>query len=184
MNNQQTITPIQLFDVAAEDIRSRLSGLSWMDNAYGRAETVYKGTGRERRRVLAVYQGDNEYTELYPRTEIGNFSYLVLDGPVQVTSLSATNLFQGRADASLVVFFDFRDVGTEANLTAQNVANEVLTRINTGLRQCQIRVNNYTDDIEQVFAPMDLTDREPALLMRPFGALRFRLTLTWKTRCD
>jgi len=184
MSTQQTITPIHLFDVAAEDIRSRMAGLSWLDNAYGKAETVYRGTGRDRQRVLAVYSGSNEYTELYPRTEIGNFSYLVLDGPVNVTSLTATGSFKGQAEASLVVFFDLRDVGTLDNLTAQNVASEVLMRLNTGLSYTRVQVQNYTDDIEQVFSPMALTDREPALLMRPFGALRFRLNLTWLTRCD
>lgn len=184
MSSQQTITPIQLFDVAAEDIRARMAGLSWINNAYGRAETIYRGTGRGRERILAVYSGSNEYTELYPRTELGNFSYLVLDSRVQVDSLSKIGTFKGAVDASLVVFFDFRDVGTADNLTAQNVANDVLTRLNSGLDYAKIRVIDYTDDIEDVFAPMSLTNREPALLMRPFGALRFRLNITWLTRCE
>ena len=183
MDSQQTITPVKLFDVAAEDIRTRLSGLSWLTNAFGRAETVYQGRKRRRERTLAVYQGGNEYTALYPRQDIGNYSYLVLDSDVRVSSLTATGIVHASADASLVVFYDFRDVGTVDNLTAQNVAAEVLDRIATGLTDCQIQVQSYTDDINEVFRPMDLTEIEPALLMRPFGALRFRLRVTWRTKC-
>ena len=63
----------KLIDLALIDIQTHLTTkLSWLNFAFGRSEKLINADGKT---YPAIYQGDNEYKDMLPDTDLGNYSF-------------------------------------------------------------------------------------------------------------
>ena len=99
----------QLFDIVIGDIQQGLAaGLPWLDHAFGKAERLVKMIGGKRYYTPNIHIGGNEYMEVSPSDDLGNFSFFVLGDPQTMQWIPGQ---QGRLRTtySLIVWLDMRD---------------------------------------------------------------------------
>ena len=118
MANIDNIPVIQnpvLIDKFIYEVQSGLKDkFVWLDYAFGRAQTVvreYEGTNL---RLPNVYAGGNDYIDLSPDSNIGNYSFFVLKDPQQI---DWQNKMQGLItyNYALVFWFDLRTINGAEN---------------------------------------------------------------------
>lgn len=75
----------ELFDRVIANIQKGLAdGLPWLNYSFGRSERLVKSIQGKRYYTPNIYVGGNEYMLIAPDSNIGNFSFFVLDDPQQI----------------------------------------------------------------------------------------------------
>lgn len=163
-----------------------LDGLSWLDDAFGRTERRERDFNGRERRVQCVYKGvgapKNDYLELSPDSEIGNYSFFVLRDP---TTIVNRNNIQRRVKqpVSLVFWFNFDRI--TGNYEGRNI-EAVKLHIMQVLKGCafsggRLVVNRIYEDSRNVWK--DLAEVSDLAMYHPFAGLRFDGELTYLEPC-
>lgn len=86
-NKAPVIANPELLDRIIGNIQTGLvDNLPWLDKAFGRAERLVKYDGNRKRYFTpCVYVGRNDYIEVTPDANIGNFSFFWVDDPQGVS---------------------------------------------------------------------------------------------------
>lgn len=70
----------ELFDRVIANIQKGLAdGLPWLNYSFGRSERLVKSIQGKRYYTPNIYVGGNEYMLIAPDSNIGNFSFFVLE---------------------------------------------------------------------------------------------------------
>lgn len=171
-----------------DHLRSRLG---WVDNVYSLARVIrgrrndssVVGPGESRVRRLVTYAGQNEYIDLLPSGELGNYIALHLKSVDSEGGLGK-NIGLLRRDTLriwIVAFFDFKrlGMGSADALTEGTVAEKIKTALSTLSSQgIACEANGLEVDPEDVFYPADLSLTDPVLLRRPYGCLSLAVSMT------
>lgn len=183
-----TLSSPQLLDAALLEIQTKLTdGLSWLDQAFGKAIRLEEMVDGRKRTYPAIYVKDNEYFPIGPDQHIGNFSFFdVEDGEGIEWSEYGSDKINARL--ALVLWFDYRDVYADPNnRSIENIKKDVKDVLKAmRLTRSHISFNRFWTNAEQVYkgysriyANPNLVGKErPALenrnyfWKRPFGCLR------------
>ena len=105
----------ELFDRVIANIQKGLAdGLPWLNYSFGRSERLVKSIQGKRYYTPNIYVGGNEYMLIAPDSNIGNFSFFVLDDPQQI------DWFPGEQNKyttpfSVIFWFDMRTITNDPN---------------------------------------------------------------------
>lgn len=170
------------------------ANLTWLNAAYGRAQRLTSVVEGKKYVTPAVYtgsiagQGNNDYIPVLPDSNIGNFSFFLMDDPEQLDwepyrQMGTTTPF------SLIVWFDLRRVFNSAtNRNTEKLKAQILYVLNgrtSGwhLNGGHITINKVWERAENIYKGFTLDEIDNQFLMHPYGGFRFDGTITIDTPC-
>lgn len=186
--------PVILNPVLADAVISNIQkglkdNLPWLDVAFGRAERIVKRIEGRNFYLPAIYRGGdrnpNDYIELSPDAQIGNFSFFWMLEPQRITwrpKIRGTI----RSPFALIFWFDLRKVyNNKTNRNIMSLEAEILSTLNgkfkmpTGAITIE-RVYHLAESIYREFT-LDAVDNQ--FLMHPYAGLRFEGELIYEEPC-
>lgn len=197
METNKRTTPIipnpVLIDRVLGNIQTGLmDNVDWLDVAFGRAQRIAKVIQGKRYYTPNVYaggtewRGNNDYIDVSPDANIGNFSFFWIDDP-QTVGWIPKEQSEIKAPFSLIVWFDLRKVypGQLNNRNTEALKNEILTVLNGGfwLKDGKIVINRIYELAENVYRGFTLDETENQFLMQPYGGFRFEGMLEVSESC-
>jgi hypothetical protein len=181
-----TISSPALLDAACKAVGDALeTRLSWLTNAYGRAEKKERTRDGQRIQYPAVYCGGNEYLMLFPDGHLSNFCFFdVTDG--YTAEWTPRRYWQVKATVGLIFWFDMRTVyaSNHESKTAENVKDAVLTALGATLGPAvRFTVNRILDRSENIFRGYSISEIDNQFMMRPYGCFRLEGELVYQYHC-
>ena len=165
MANNNKIYPVipnpVLLDSIIANIQSGLmENVDWLNVVFGRAQRIAKVINGKRYYIPSVYvggtdyRGENDYIEVSPDANIGNFGFFWVDDP-QTVGWVPKEQSTIKAPFALIVWFDLRKVypGQLNNRNTESLKNEILTVMNGGfwLKHGGIEINKIYELAENVY---------------------------------
>lgn len=184
-NNLVTGQSPELLDKVFKDMNNALVGsLGWLDNAFGRAERLVKYDDNNRRIYTPCwYYHDNDYTELTPTDQLGNFSFFWVDDPQDVDWEHHLQV-SIKARFAWIVWLDFRRVYNAMNRNREQVKADILDAFNgMTLTQGTFFINRVKELAENIYAGFSLDETDNQFLMSPYGGFRFEGELLIHENC-
>lgn len=163
--------------------------LPWLDVAFGRAERIVKHINGRNLYLPAIYTGNdknfNEYIELSPDANIGNFSFFWMLEPQRLTWRPK---IQGtfRDPFALIFWVDLRKVhSSRANRNIMSLEAEILRVLNGGFK---IPIGSLSIDriyhlAENIYREFTLNEVDNQFLMHPYTGFRFEGELIYDEPC-
>ena len=184
---------VMLDRVIGEIQQGLITGVPWLDVAFGRAQRLVKTSPGGRRYTLPnVYAGGwnghapNDYVEVSPDAEIGNFSFFAIDDPQTV--MPGVGLKQIRSPFGLIVWFDCRRAFDRANYRNTEQLKADVLRVLTGrtgfaLSSGHIEVTRIFEQAVNIYRGFSLDEVDNQFLMHPYGGFRIDGTLDFLEVC-
>lgn len=176
--------PVML-DLAFGHIQQALTdNLGWLDAAFGRAQRLTKILPNGKRIVTPnVYcggldfKGNNDYIETSPDSQIGNFSFFVVDDPQTLDWEPGVQMKQ-RAPFSLIFWFDLRRVfGSATNRNTEYLKAQILEILNGRagwvFPDGRLKINKIYEQAENIYRGFSISEVDNQFLMHPYAGLRF-----------
>ena len=192
-NNAPVISnPVMLDRVIAEIQNGLVAGLPWLDVAFGRAQRITRMLEGKKIITPNVYcggwanLGENDYIEVSPDSNIGNFSFFDINDPHEI---SAGPWAQDiKTPFGLVIWFDLRRVyGTYDNRNTEQLKAAVLRilsgRTGFALSDGMIIVNLIYERAVIIYRGYTLSEIDNQYLMHPYGGFRFEGILEYQEPC-
>ena len=190
--NPQTLDDPVGIEAAIEEINALLKAqLPWLDIAYGKCEKLLES--KEKGSYPAIYSANNEYVELFPDQNKGNFSFFDI-AENSVINWVPHQLTGGSAEFGLIVWFDYRKVypADSENKSIEHVKLDVLTVLNTiGLLNSTITCHRVLERVENVYNGYNLAlyrgfsygNIKSPYMMRPYGVFRIEGKINYRKNC-
>lgn len=168
-------------DAALESIAAYLqTNVSWLTNAYGRAETMEEVVDGRRYIYPAVYAGDVEYLNVHPDEHLENHSFFKVDGRQDIDYQG--QFLTGTARVTLIVWFNY-ETAYPTDHERRSVDNaihdvvDVLKNASGDFYSFMIK-EAITEGMYQGYT---LSPNQP--LMRPYGAFGITMDINWQEVC-
>lgn len=183
------INPEMADAIVAEVQRGLKENIPWLDVAFGRAERIVKQIEGRTLYLPAIYTGDglnpNEYIELSPDSQIGNFSFFWMLDPQR---LSWMPKIPGvvKAPFALIFWFDLRRVyKVKDNRNIMSLEAEVLRVLNGKFKitSGSLSINRIYHLAENIYREFTLTEIDNQFLMHPYAGFRFEGELVYEEPC-
>lgn len=193
MTNAPIIPGAVMLDKVLGTIQEALvDGLPWLDVAFGRAQRLTKVVEGRRHTTPNVFcggwegHGPNDYIEVSPDAEIGNFSFFAIDDPQVVQPGLGQREF--RTPFGLIVWFDLRRVyGEASNRNTEQLKAQVLDvlsgRSGFALTEGHIEVSRIYEQAQNIYRGYSLDEVDNQFLMHPYGGFRIDGTLYYTEIC-
>lgn len=177
--------------VLGEIQRGLIGNLPWLDAAFGRAQRLVRNTPSGRRITTPnVYAGTkgkvNDYIEVSPDAEIGNFSFFAIEEPQDI--LPGVGQREFRIPFGLIVWFDCRrafNSATNRNIEALklDVLRVLSGRTGFALEQGHIEVTRIYEQAMNIYRGFSLDEVDNQFLMHPYGGFRIEGYLYFLEEC-
>lgn len=177
----------ELLDSIISNIQKGLAeNIGWLDYVFGRAERLVKfDTNNRKIYTPNVYVGGNEYMEISPSSDIGNFCFFWVDDPQNVSWEAKINVGI-KTNFSLIFWFNFNRIYNSADQrNKEELKKQILDVLNGGfwLKKGRITVNRIYELSENIFRGFSLDETENQFLMQPYGGFRFEGMLEVSESC-
>lgn len=182
-----------LFDrVVAEAAGALVSGLPWLDKAFGRARTVLRPESGRTSRIPAVYSGDgvpgraDEYESLLPDSGHGCYCFFIVMDPQEVSQMAGgqASLTAGYA---VIFWLDLRRISGRAEWRdTERVKAQALSllRNGLGLRTGRLTVERIYEEGRNIFREYSIDEVDNQYLIHPYAGFRFEGTITAREGCS
>lgn len=187
--------PVLVDAFIAELQQILVANLPWLDVAFGRSQRLVKRMNGKTIITPDVYcggwngHGENDYIEVSPDSQIGNFSFFEISDPETVNweyrqQMDITTPF------SLIFWFDTRRVfGEENNRNLSILKNDILTLLNgrSGIRfqsGGHLIINTIYERAENIYRGYSLSEIDNQFLMHPYAGFRFEGIIRMLQPCD
>lgn len=164
----------ELIDRVIADIQKGLAdNIGWLNYAFGRAQRLVKAINGKSYFTPNVYAGGNEYLEVSPDANIGNFCFFQIDDP-QYMDWQPKIRGAIRCGYSLIFWHDLRTIpGTDGRNT-EIVKAEVLKVLNGGfwLKSGRVNVTRIFEQAENIYRGYSLDEVDNQYLMHPYAGFR------------
>lgn len=186
--------PVMIDRVIGEIQTALVANLDWLDAAFGRAQRLVKilPTGK-RITTPNVYcggsgKGVNDYIEVSPDSQIGNFSFCLVDDPQTMDWRQGVQMEQ-RAPFSLIFWFDLRRVfNSTTNRNTEYLKAQILEILNGRagwiLSDGRLRINKIYEQAENIYRGFSITEIDNQYLMHPYAGFRFEGEIGIDTPCE
>lgn len=157
--------------------------LTWLSHAFGKAQRLVKVVGSKKYFSPNVYAGGQEYIDLSPDSNIGNYSFFVVHDPQEYKKELTTSDIV--VYVSLIVWFDLRKIPGAEKRNTEFVKAEILKVLNRGLwlRKGRFTVQKIYEQAENIFQSFSIEEVDNQYLMQPYGGFRFYGLLTITEPC-
>lgn len=181
-----------MLDRVLGEIQQGLVALPWLNVAFGRAQRLVKAVEGRRYITPNVFcggwngHGPNDYLEVSPDAEIGNFSFFTIDDPQVIQPGLGQREF--RTPFGLIVWFDLRRVyGEASNRNTEQLKAQVLDvlsgRSGFALTEGHIEVSRIYEQAQNIYRGYSLDEVDNQFLMHPYGGFRIDGTLYYTEIC-
>lgn len=183
------INPEMADAIIAEIQQGLKENIPWLDVAFGRAERIVKQIEGRTLYLPAIYIGDglspNEYIELSPDSQIGNFSFFWMLDPQR---LSWVPKIPGviKAPFALIFWLDLRRVyKVKNNRNILSLEAEVLRILNGKFKIASgsLSINRIYHLAENIYREFTLTEVDNQFLMHPYAGFRLEGELIYEEPC-
>lgn len=175
----------KLFDKLIGAMQKGLAdNLPWLTHSFGKAERLIKVIKGRRYYTPNLYVGNGEYMNIEPDSDLGNYSFFVLEEPQNITyERGQRNIIT--APYSLVVWFDLRKVETEDLRNTEAIKQNILRVLNGEIftREGRYSVRRVYEKAEKVFEGFTLDEVDNQFLMHPFAGFRFEGEMEIEDEC-
>lgn len=184
-------TPIiadpELLDRIIGEMQVGLSqSIGWLDHVFGRAERLVSMSPERRRIYLPnVYVGGNEYMQIGPDSNIGNFAFFWVDDP-QTIQKETHQSVAIKTPFSLIVWFDYRTVYNSPDVrNKEKIKKQIIDALNGGflLKKGSFSISRIYELAENIYRGFTLDEIDNQFLMHPYGGFRFEGTLYITESC-
>jgi hypothetical protein len=176
----EAIKPLnpKLVDKTIGDIQDGLiSGLPWLNKAFGQAERLVKNIDGEKVFTPNVYLSGNDYFLILPDSKIGNHCFFYIDDPQELDSEALPETTGNiTVDFSLIFWFDMRTIYNDPNVrNKEDVKSQILKILNGGfhLKSGRIRLYKIYEKAENIYDDFSLDEIDNQFLMHPFAGFKF-----------
>lgn len=188
----QVLTDPVGIEAAIEEINGLLlTKLPWLDNAYGKCEKLLES--KEKGSFPAIYSGNNEYIDLFPDQNKGNFSFFDI-AERSVINWVPNQITGGSVEFGLIVWFNYQRVfpTDSENRSIEHVKNQVVIALNTiGLLNSKIECHRVLERVENVYNGYNLAlyrgfsygNIKSPYMMRPYGVFRIEGKIHYMKNC-
>lgn len=174
-----------LIDRVIADIQKGLTdNLDWLDYAFGKAQRLTKLVNNKRIITPNVYAGGNDYVEVTPDANIGNFSFFTIDDP-QTVDWQPKIPGDLKVTYSLIFWFDIRKITGADNRNMEFVKSEILKTLNGKFRikAGRINVTKIYELNENIYRGYTLDEIDNQYLQHPYGGFRITGEMTIDETC-
>lgn len=177
----------ELLDRIIGNIQNGLvDNLLWLDYAFGRAERLVKMNANQKRYYTPnVYSGNNDYIEVTPDANIGNFCFFWVDDPQNISWERGVDIGI-KTVFSIIFWFDYRKIYNDASVrNKEDLKRQILDVLNGGFRLINgsYRINKVYELAENIYRGFSLDEIDNQFLMHPFGGFRFEGELSIEETC-
>ena len=192
-NNAPVIkNPVMLDRVIGQIQDGLVAKIPWLDVAFGRSQRLTKMMNGKRIVTPNVFcggwngHGENDYIEVSPDSQIGNFSFFEIEDPQKIDAGPWARSFN--TPFSLIVWFDLTRVyGEASNRNTEYLKAQILHLLNGRygwhLDKGRITVNRIYERAENIYRGYSLSEIDNQFLMHPYGGFRFDGILEFDELC-
>lgn len=169
-------------DVRLQAMQKQLSAnISWLEKVFGRAVAQYQG--EENLRVPKVPIGNGEYFSVMPNDSLQAFSFFFPRNPAtpQESDQPWEKTVYSSQAVDLIVWANLGRI-EKGNL---GLSEQLKEEIMAQLQKMSFAVveNIYSDDVREVYEGWAIDIAQRDLLVYPYYAMRFNLTVTYLNPC-
>ena len=176
-----------LLDKPISELQTILkSNLSWLDYSFGRCQRLIKTKDKRDYYYPAVYISNNNYVNVLPDQQLGNFSFIWVDDPLEI-AFNPNTFNKVNARISLIFWINLDSIYTgSSDRNTENLKAEilgVLTRkqfLNSG----RISWSTIYERSENIYKGFSLLEIESQYLMAPYAGFRFEGSILMEESCS
>lgn len=168
-------------DQIVDEINNGLKkGLPWLDMTFGRAYKLTRQNELGRYTFPAVYNSGNDYYDVSPSEDYGNFSFVWIDDPQQITWQYPSVMSE--VPFALIFWFDTRTITERRNV------EEVKAQIFAAMQPITVSnggfvVSTCYEQAANIYREFSLDETRNQFLTHPFAGLRIEGTLYVSEPC-
>ena len=183
--------PTLLDSVFAEIQIGLKKNLPWLDYAFGRAQRITKkiNTSKSSKSYIfpACYKGKNDYEDVSPDSNLGNFSFFTILEP-QILYFIQNQLGAIKVPFALIFWFDLRKVYplSHSERNTESVKAEILRALHLKIKPTQgtFRLNRIFERSENIYKEYPgVMEIDNQFLMHPYAGFRFEGILKVNEPC-
>lgn len=182
-----TIESPRLLDIAILEMNAALlANLTWLNNAFGKAETKTEIINGNQISYPGLFIGKNEYRKLLPDDKLGNYCFIQVNDS-QDLNIQQRISAQIETDISIIFWFDYRKYypSNPEGVTIENVKHSILNfLIKYTSKTYTFDVTSIDEGADSVFSGYTPNELMNQFNMRPYGCLRFNGEIRTKRHCD
>lgn len=191
MNNPtpKTLSDPQLIDNTLAGVNTALlSGLTWLDNAYGKAQRLvenFEGRNQFYPAVPVQSSLNREYLKLFPDDKLGNFVFWDVRDPERSETFPG-EYYYSNVRAGLVVWGNLEKVypTTFQTKSVENVKREVLDKLTTMfVLGGHIKHVETVHRVENIYPSYNHNEIDSQFLMLPYFGFRVECEIRIRVVC-
>ena len=163
-----------------------VDNLPWLDFAFGRAERLVKYNSNQKRYYSPnVYCGGDEYMEVTPDSNIGNFCFFWIDDPQRIMWEPGVDVGI-QTPFSIIFWLDYRSIFNSSDVrNKEEVKRQILDTLNGAfvLKDGTFKINKIYELAENIYRGFSLDEIDNQFLMHPYGGFRFEGELKVQETC-
>ena len=171
----------KMFDLAVLPIQKALAAnLPWLDHAIGICEQLTDVKNKKPFNFAALYLSNEQYEQIMPCEELGNFSFFYLRDP-QVMMPKDRNLV--KSPYSLVFWYNLTEVLPEGDERNREQIKGQMMGILNALRIPYFSITRIFEKPSNVFADFSYVHTDNQFLMQPYAGLRIDGEIVARVDC-
>lgn len=177
MSLQQVIKPQDpvLFDLVIGEMQDILaSELSWLTHAFGKSQKLVKHREKNQYVYPGIHVGKNQYIDMFPTTEYGNYCFFSLEEP-QTVEFNKNRFNTLKATACLIFWMDLSKISNSQDRRLENVKQEILTVLTRKMfiKSGRFTFNRIYEEAKEIYNGYSIQEIENQFLMQPYCGLKF-----------
>lgn len=172
-----------LFDKAVADLQTQLGSISWLDHIFGICERNTRMIDGKRYNIATVYTGNNQYEQIEPCENLGNFCFFYLRDPQEFV---AQDLQRLHTPVSAIFWYDMRSASSSPNGRNRDAIKAEVLNL---LREVRLPGGTFVwsrvyEEPKNVFADFSYDYLDNQFLMSPYAGFRVDATLYADLPCE
>lgn len=172
----------QMFDAVVANIQKTLGNtLPWLDHVFGIVEPITRYIDGKKFTCATVFNGSEQYEQIEPCVELGNFCFFILKDPQTVSKDKDTV----KAPFAIVFWYDMRQVSAEPWVrNREAVKASILGVLNKmHLNEGHVEFTKIIETPEKIFAEYSYDHTQNQCLMSPYAGVRIEGEITTDIPC-
>lgn len=162
----------KMFDLTISYLQKRLGAdISWLGHIFGLAELCTRMIDGRKYNTANVFTGNEQYMQIEPCNELGNFCFFVLKDPQELSNKDENVVF---SPFYAVFWYDMRKVSDEPyNRNREAVKAQILASLNNShLPMGHIEINRIYERPQNIFSDFSYDYVDNQFLMSPYAGIR------------
>lgn len=181
MNRIPLKTNPKLFDKAVKPIQEALAGaFTWLDHSIGICELLTSTKDGKRFNYAGLYLGNEQYEQIMPCEELGNFSFFFLRDPQTFVSRDQRLV---KSPFSLIIWYNLTKVSLPTDERNREQIKGQILDVLEGLHLQGFEMEKIYENPKNVFADFSYDYTGNQFLMQPFAGLRIDGYITARVEC-